>query len=79
MLTKLGHNSRFLNQPYEITFRSLMEVIKLVGDKYYNVRGKKLENIIKLIIKSKNSSLKVTLGNCIVKKVNNSIIVSKER
>ena len=72
-------NKEFLNQPYEITFRSLMEVIKLVGDQYYNVRGKKLENIIELIIKSKNSPLKVTLGNCIVKKVNNSIIVSKER
>tara|TARA_Y100000741_G_scaffold95585_1_gene71023 strand:- start:215 stop:1249 length:1035 start_codon:yes stop_codon:yes gene_type:complete len=69
----------FFNQSYEIIFRSLMKIIKLVGKKHYNVRGKKIDNIIKLIISSKNSNLKLTLGNCVIKKVNNSIIVSKEQ
>ena len=55
-----------------------MEVIKLVGKKYYNVRGKKLDYVIKTIHSSKSINLKLTLGNCIVKRVNNSIIVSKE-
>ncbi len=68
----------FFKQPYEIVFRSLMEIIKLVGNKYYNVRGKKLDNVIKAINQSKYPNLKITLGKCILKKVNNSIIVSKE-
>tara|TARA_A100001011_G_C14232409_1_gene809457 strand:+ start:239 stop:1282 length:1044 start_codon:yes stop_codon:yes gene_type:complete len=69
----------FFNQPEEVLFRSLMEIIKSVGKKYYNVRGKKLDNIIKLIISNKKSDFKLSIGNCIVKKVNNSIIVSKEQ
>jgi len=40
------------------------------------VRGKKIDKIIHLI-KSK-SSFKVTLGGCIIKKVNQTLILSKE-
>ena len=70
-------SKNFFNQPDEIVFRSVTEVIKIVGKKYYPARGKKIE---KLIYQIKNSSnIKATLGNCIFKKVNNTIIVSKER
>ena len=37
----------FFNQPYEVVFRSLSESIKLIGKRYYPVRGKKLDRIIK--------------------------------
>ena len=66
----------FFSQSNEVVFRSLAEVIKIVGKKYYSVRGKKIDKIIHLI-KSK-SSFKVTLGGCIIKKVNETVILSKE-
>ena len=67
---------KFFSQSNEVVFRSLAEVIKIVGKKYYSVRGKKIDKIIHLI-KSK-SSFKVTLGGCIIKKVNETVILSKE-
>ena len=57
-------------------FRSLAEVIKIIGMKYYPVRGKKINKIIDLM--KSNSSFKVTLGGCIIKKVNQTVIISKE-
>ncbi len=70
-------NKNFFLHPEEVVFRSLTEVLKSVGKKYYPVRGKKIE---KLIYQIKNDSpLMTTLGNCVIKKVNNSVIVSKER
>ena len=57
-------------------FRSFAEVIKIIGKKYYPVRGKKIDKIIDLI-KSK-SSFKLTLGGCIIKKVNGTVLFSKE-
>ena len=66
----------FFFQSNEVVFRSFVEVIKVVGKKYYPARGKKIDKIIDLI-KSK-SSFKVTLGGCIIKKVNRTVIFSKE-
>ncbi len=67
----------FFLQPEEITFRSLTDVIKIIGDKHYPVRGKKIDKIVNLIKKDIKS--KITLGNCIIKKVNETIIVTKEQ
>ena len=66
----------FFSQSEEVIFRSLGEVIKVIGKKYYTVRGKKIDKIIDLV-KSK-SSFKVTLGGCVIKKVDETIILSKE-
>jgi len=66
----------FFSQSNEVVFRSLAEVIKIVGKKYYAVRGKKIDKIIHLI--HSKSSFKVTLGGCIIKKVNQTVILSKE-
>ena len=66
----------FFSQSEEVIFRSFGEVIKIIGKKYYTVRGKKIDKIIDLV-KSK-SSFKVTLGGCVIKKVNVTIILSKE-
>jgi tRNA(Ile)-lysidine synthase len=66
----------FFSQSNEVIFRSLTEVIKIVGKKYYAVRGKKIDKVIDLI--NTKSSFKVTLGGCIIKKVNETLILSKE-
>ena len=66
----------FFLQSNEVVFRSFTEVIKTVGKKYNFVRGKKVINIIGLL--KSNSSFKVTLGGCLIKKVNETVIISKE-
>jgi len=66
----------FFFQSNEVVFRSLTEVIKIVGKKYYAVRGKKIDKVIDLI--NTKSSFKVTLGGCVIKKVNETVILSKE-
>jgi len=67
---------KFFFQSNEVVFRSLTEVIKIVGKKYYAARGKKIDKVINLI--GTKSSFKVTLGGCIIKKVNETVIMSKE-
>ncbi len=66
----------FFSQSNEVIFRSLTEVIKIVGKKYYAVRGKKIDKVINSI--NTKSSFKSTLGGCIIKKVNETVILSKE-
>ena len=43
----------FFKQPHEVVFRSLSNILKKVGKKYYSSRGKSLNQMIKRI-KSKN-------------------------
>ena len=76
--SKIILNEEFFNQPHEVTFRSLTEIIKFVGNKYYSVRGKKVDTIIDKLKGETRISLKLTLGNCIIYKVNHSILVLKE-
>ena len=76
---KIILNDEFFNQPHEVTFRSLTEIIKFVGNKYYSVRGRKVDVIINKLKVKTRSSFKLTLGNCIFHKVNNLTIVVKEQ
>ena len=69
-------NREFFKQSNEVIFRSFAEVIKLIGKKYYFVRGKKLEKVISDI--NNERFLKGTLGGCIIEKINQTIIISKE-
>jgi len=73
---KLVLNEIFFSQPYEVIFRSLSESIKLIGKKYYPVRGKKLNKIITYL--KKQNSYKATLGGCVIEKVNQTVIILKE-
>ena len=66
----------FFFQSNEVVFRSLVEIIQIIGKKYYPVRGKKIDKIIQLI--NFTPSFKVTLGGCIIKKIKGTIILSKE-
>ena len=68
--------NEYFNQPFEVILRSLSESIKLIGKRSYPVRGKKLDNIISKI--KDNCLYKVTIGGCIIEKVNETLIISKE-
>ncbi len=73
---KIILNNNFFIQPHEIIFRSFSDSIKIIGKRYYSVRGKKLDNVINKI--KENTSFKVTLGGCIIEKVNQTVIITKE-
>ena len=66
----------FFKQPHEIVFRSFSESLKSIGMKYYAARGKKIEKLIDDIKHDKLS--KATLGGCIIEKINQTVIISKE-
>ena len=69
-------NNEFFQQPHEIIFRTLSEAIQIVGKKYYSVRGKKIDKIINQIVN--NELFRATLRGCIIEKVNQTVIISKE-
>ena len=73
---KLILKNEFFNHSYEVIFRSLSDVLKLVSKRYYSVRGKKLDKFIYNI--RNNNSFKVTLGGCIIERVNQTIMIKKE-
>jgi len=68
--------NNFFNQAHEIIFRSLTKIIQSVGKKYYPVRGKSIEELIKKI--EGKSFTKVTLGGCFIDRVNETILISRE-
>jgi tRNA(Ile)-lysidine synthase len=70
-------NQNFFDQSHEVTFRSLSKIIQKVGKKYYPVRGKSIEALIKGVYE--NSFTKITLGSCFIDRVNKTILISKER
>ncbi len=76
--SKIIINKEFFNQPHEVIFRSLTEIIKLVGNNYYFVRGKKVDALIDKLKDKTTINLKLTLGNCVINKVKQSVIVRKE-
>ncbi len=69
-------SEEFFDNPEEILFRSFSEIVKLVGNKNSYVRGKKIENILNSL--SYKSNVKYTLGNCVIEKINKTVIVKKE-
>jgi len=66
----------FFDQSHEIIFRSLTNLIQNLGKKYYPVRGKSINELIKKI--KKNSFTKVTLGGCFIERANETILISLE-
>ena len=69
-------NNNFFDQSHEIIFRSLSSLIQKLGKKYYPVRGKSINELIKRI--NKKSFTKVTLGGCYVERVNETILIAQE-
>ena len=73
---QLRIKENFFDNSYEVIFRSLSDLIHLVGKKPNFVRGKKIENILNKI-KERNLR-KETLGGCVIKMVNHTVILTKE-
>ena len=69
-------NQNFFDQSHEIIFRSLTKIIQKLGKKYYPVRGKSINELIKGI--NTKSFSKVTLGGCFIERANETILISKE-
>ncbi len=69
-------NKNFFDHPYEVVFRSISDSIQLIGNKHNAVRGKKIANILEKI--RQKELKKETLGGCLIKKVNQTVIISKE-
>tara|TARA_B100001063_G_scaffold110402_1_gene103063 strand:+ start:986 stop:2011 length:1026 start_codon:yes stop_codon:yes gene_type:complete len=70
-------NQNFFTHPYEVVFRSFSDSVKLIGDKYYSARGKKIDYILGKI--KKNTLKKETLAGCVIKRVNQTVIITKEQ
>ena len=69
-------SKNFFIKPEEIIFRSLSQILKRIGGKYYPPRGKKLSNLINLI---QNKGFKrTTLARCIIEKLDNSLVIYGE-
>tara|TARA_B110000971_G_C19930632_1_gene463794 strand:+ start:83 stop:1090 length:1008 start_codon:yes stop_codon:yes gene_type:complete len=67
----------FFDQSHEIIFRSLTAIIQKIGKNYYPVRGKSINKLIEGI--NDKSFSKVTLGGCFIERVNETILISKEK
>ena len=69
-------NQNFFDNSYEVVFRSFSDLIQFIGKKPNPVRGKKIDNILNKI---KNKRLfRETLGGCVIKMVNHTVILTKE-
>ena len=68
---------KFFDNSSEVIFRSLTDLIHLMGKKPNFVRGKKIENIVNKIKEGKLR--KETLGGCVIKMLNHTVILTKER
>ncbi len=69
-------NKNFFSHPYEVVLRSLSDILKIIGDKYNFTRGKKIDFILDKI--EKNTLRKETLAGCVIKRVNHTVIITKE-
>jgi len=70
-------NSNFFNQPHEIVFRSLIILLKKIGNKYYPPRGK---SVVQLLSKFESGQIKkINISGCILEKINNSFIIYEEK
>ena len=70
-------NKNFFFQPHEIVFRSLVNLLKKMGNQYYPPRGK---SINQLLTRFGNGEIKKTnISGCILEKFNNSFVIYKEK
>ena len=67
----------FFNQPHEIVFRSLNNLLHKIGNKYYSPRGK---SISQLLTKLRSGEVKkINISGCILEKINNSFVIYEEK
>ena len=70
-------NKDFFNKPNEIVFRSLVNLLKKAGNRYYPPRGKSISQLLK---KFRTGEIKKTnISGCIIEKISNSFIIYEEK
>ena len=70
-------NKNFFLEPDEVVFRSLNIILNSFANKSKLSRGSKIMNMIKNF-KNSDDTYKTTLSGCILKKVRNTLIISRE-
>ena len=75
--TKMILKEKFFYNSQDVVFRSLTDLIHLIGKKPNFARGKKIETILSKIKRRKLR--KETLGGCVIKMVNHTVILTKEQ
>ena len=70
-------SNNFFKQPHEIVFRSITNLFKKVGNKYYPPRGKSIDQLLSKI--RSGEIKKINISGCILEKINNSFIISEEK
>ena len=73
---KIFLNAVFFKQSYEVVFRSFSDSLQIISGNYFSPRGKKIDNLLEKI--KKDTLKKETLSGCIIKKVNQTVIITKE-
>ena len=68
---------KFFDNSSEVIFRSLSDLIHLMGKRPNFVRGRKIENIMNKI--KEGELRKETLGGCVIKMLNHTVILTKEK
>ena len=70
-------NKDFFDQPHEIIFRSIIILFKKISNRYYPPRGKR---VTELLLKLQSDQIKkINISGCILQKINNSVIIYKEK
>jgi tRNA(Ile)-lysidine synthase len=70
-------SNNFFNQPHEIVFRSIVNLFKKVGNKYYPPRGKSVQQLLSKFVTGEIK--KINISGCILEKINNSFIIYEEK
>ncbi len=70
-------NKFFFLNPEEILLRSMSMILNNLSNRYYAPRGKKIKRLT-LLMTSQNKAEKTTLGGCVIEKVYETVIISKE-
>ncbi len=68
--------SKFFGSTDEIILRSFTKILQDISGRYFPARGKGVSRIINQI--KQKSLTKTTLGGCVIEKLENSVVISKE-
>jgi len=69
-------SSEFFNTSDEIILRSFTKILQNISKRYYPARGKSVSKILDQI--RHKSAIKVTIGGCVVEKIENSVVIYRE-
>ena len=67
---------KFFSSTDEIILRSFTKILQDISGRYFPARGKGVSRIINQI--KQKSLTKTTLGGCVIEKIENSVVISKE-